>query len=320
MKVATYRPLFFSVLFTAVFAGVLPAEIISVDSAPLSTIRHDRSDSSYLNLASSFEATGRLTWPGFLCSGNFIRNSGPFGWVLTAAHCVDDGTSADAFSFAVGGMSYAGDAIFTAPTYTDFSGSLSKGDDIALLRLATTVTDVTPATIYRGTAELGELAVNVGFGQTGTGLTGAQPGTAGTKRAVRNSVDAFFSPGEQLASDFDNPDSALDNSIGSSTPLDLEGLIAPGDSGGGLYIDFGSGPELAGIHSFVTTLTDESANSDYGDLSGSTRVSNHAAWIDSTIALNSAAVPEPSTYVLALCIGVLAAVRRKRRQRTFVAA
>lgn len=308
-----WRTLFFVLVATETALGA----VVTSYADPASTIRHDRTDSSYTNLADAFPATGRLTWPGFLCSGTFIENSGSFGWIVTAGHCVDDGTSASEFEFLVGGNSYAGDAIFTAPTYTNFDDSLAKGDDLALLRLSSTVADVTPATLYTGSDELGHAGTHVGYGKTGTGLTGATE-PAGAKRAAENVVDTFGSDftsvwGDQLVDDFDNPDNASDSSTGDDSPLNLEGLIAPGDSGGGLYIDFGLGSELVGVHSFTGAIDGE-ANSDYGDLSGSTRVSKYASWIDTTIAANSTAVPEPCSLA-AMGVGTLMLVGLRRRRR-----
>ncbi len=50
--------------------------ISSLEIAPSSTIRHDRSDALYTAGAAFFSVTGQLTWPGFPCSGNFIGNFG----------------------------------------------------------------------------------------------------------------------------------------------------------------------------------------------------------------------------------------------------
>jgi hypothetical protein len=59
----------------------------------------------------------------------------------------------------------------------------------------------------------------------------------------------------------------------------LELLIAPGDSGGGLFI----GNSLAGLASFVAAQQGEKADSNYGDLAAFARVSTHADWIESEI-------------------------------------
>lgn len=276
------------------------AAIISItDIAPTSTIRHDANDADYQNLANAFPATGRINTPSSLGSGNFIGNFGGFGWVLTAGHVVDVGAAANQISFFVNSNTFVGAQLFFAPTYTNFNDSVGKGDDIALLRLSTQVLGVTPAALYSGNSELGQIGTYVGFGRTGTGVTGDVNGP-GTKRAGNNMIDALGSSvsilfADQLMVDFDNPGDAGDSSLGNAVPLALEGLTAPGDSGGGLYANFSSGHELVGVTSF-RAATDSTLNSDYGDLAGSTRVSTHFNWIQSTVS----AVPEPSSIALAM--------------------
>ena len=157
-------------------------------------------------------------------------------------------------------------------------------------------------------------------------------------------IDRFYSLRNDriFLSDFDNPGNPSDNAYGSSTPLDLEYLIAPGDSGGGVFIDFGSGPLLAGIHSFGAAW-DGLVDSDYGDASGHTRVSVFNSWIDSILgggtssgngggksgkgggrpffmndgtfdAVWISAVPEPGSLVL-LLIGMFGLILCRRKAR-----
>ena len=66
-------------------------------------------------------------------------------------------------------------------------------------------------------------------------------------------------------------------SVHTTDKTELEFLISPGDSGGGLFID----QKLAGIHSYVYA-TDGKSDSDYGDVGCSTRVSDYIEWIDKT--------------------------------------
>ena len=124
-------------------------------------------------------------------------------------------------------------------------------------------------------------------------------------------------------------------SIGSACkPVNLEGLIAPGDSGGGVFIDTPNGPELAGVNSFAMSW-DGRVNSSYGDASGHTRVSAFENSINSyltgqatTPALGTAAnawyratavmaplgpVPEPSTFALLAAGAVLLLAVQRRR-------
>ncbi len=82
--------------------------------------------------------------------------------------------------------------------------------------------------------------------------------------------------------DFDNPLPAGAVPLGYSHALPLEGLIAPGDSGGGLFITTSTGIYLAGINSFVGSDFGV-PRSVYGNFSGHTRVSAFSDWIEARI-------------------------------------
>jgi hypothetical protein len=81
----------------------------------------------------------------------------------------------------------------------------------------------------------------------------------------------------------------------------LEIAVAPGDSGGPGFID----GQIAGVHSFGFTHgcggftgnvpdTNCFLDSSYGEMSGDTRVSNYAPWVDAIVASGSTTpVPEP---------------------------
>ncbi len=301
--------------------------------AQAGAIRHDRDDSLYLSLAAS---------PGYSTVGQFIgttTSSSYYGsgtliapnWILTAGHVVDQATS---LSFNIGGASYTASNWVSHPSW---NGDLSTGYDIGLVQLSSSIAGITPAARYTNSNEIGALATSVGFGKTGTGLTGAIA-FDGKKRAGQNVVDKFYSSQNNriLLSDFDNPTNAADNAFGSSIAGNLEYLIAPGDSGGGLFVDFGQGPLLAGVHSFGSAI-DGLVDSDYGDRSGHTRVSVFNSWIDSMLGIGGgtsgsgganrggkkkfsgefggpiAGVPEPSSLML-LLVGV-GAMRLNRRRR-----
>lgn len=297
---------------------------------PLATLtrRHDdtdqlpndpQSDAAYVALAASFPSVGLLNG----ASGTLIAPD----WVLTAAHVVNAGSPA-ANSFTIGGQTYTGSSVAVAPGW---NGSLFAGNDIAVLRLSSPVTNVSPVGYNASGGEVGRVGTFAGFGLTGTGLTGPTGG-GGTKRAGRNmldvTADAFNEPTTPpaqtfsdriLATDFDtpdvtSPDATRDYNIGSYTPLDLEFNAAGGDSGGGLFIDFGAGWLLAGVATF-TAHADGTQNSDYGDFSGFTRTSSWASWIQSQTQVAPAAVPEPSSAVMLLCAAGAAAALRLRRGR-----
>jgi secreted trypsin-like serine protease len=284
------------------------------------TIRHDRPDSSYTSLAASYPSVGALTWGSWICSATLIDDN----WILSAGHCLDDGAyDAEDWTFDLsdsGGGTHVGAEIFLNPGWVD---ELDDGTDIALLRLATSESTVTPATINTNTSEVSRTATHVGYGRSGTGLTGMNT-SSGTKRAGNNVVDV---DGDSvggyndmvLFEDFDSG-SAGDNWIGSQTPLNLEYLIASGDSGGAMFIDFGSGDVVAGVHSFIGAVgLDTTTDADYGDIAGSTRVSSYATWINDTMAANDPVVPELGSWaiwiVFSLGLVSVSAVRVHRRGR-----
>lgn len=246
------------------------------------TIRHDRLDSLYLDLAAlpQFAALGRL-----LGEGDHNATLIADRWIVTSAHCVDNGSiPIENRSFVLGGQSYA---IADITLHPDWVGITMDGTDIAVLELAQSVPDIQPAQRYAGTSELGATVVFVGFGSTGTGLTGEQTGTAGDKRAGENTFDALGSifgiDDRIILSDFDEPLVPGTNIIGSLVPLDLEYQLATGDSGCGLFIQEEGQWYLVSVGNLVSDTGGDGIANNYGDVSGSTRIAPHNDWIDSVL-------------------------------------
>jgi hypothetical protein len=263
-----------------------------------STIRDDVPDSDYTDLGNSV---------AYAAVGTFVGNGGITGcgiliapdWVLTAAHLVNIASSG---TFTVDGTSYSSDELFTDPAWT---GNVFAGGDFGLVHLSTPVSSVSPVMLYTGSSEFGQVGTWVGYGFTGTGLTGYQTSLGNQKRAFQNVIDGDFNnPAQLLGSDFDNPNTTANNLWGDATPLPLEGCVAPGDSGGGVFLTIDSQTYLAGVISFVAS-TGGSQNSVYGNLSGAGRVEAALPWITSI-------VPEPSTSALLAGTGLAMFFSRRR--------
>ncbi|MEM6855213.1 MAG: trypsin-like serine protease [Planctomycetota bacterium] len=303
----------------ALTAGLLG--VFALVPVEAGTMKHAGYDDIHQLLAQAdpFESVGQIsgttTTSSYTGSGVYLGD----GWVLTAAHVVDQASELD---FDIDGQTYTAEAW---AYHSDWDPSdVAAGADIALIKLTEDVsTGIDGATLYTGTDEVGSLGISVGYGLTGTGLTGYDTQSSLDKRAGTNVVDEVYGD-DVLLSDFDSGYS-IHNSTGSSDATILEYLIAPGDSGGGLFIYDESINDwsLAGINSFGLGLDGE-ADSDFSDISGQTRVSSYDDWITDVMAqdltqssatLNSlyseavfTVVPEPTaaSFVALLALACLA--------------
>jgi secreted trypsin-like serine protease len=297
------------------------------------TIRHDRLDSMYTDLSAGYASTSFIAVGSGAGSGVLIAPD----WIITAAHVAADAQTTDDILVLFGadpiselidgtGTLYSVDQIRFHPRWT---GHAEDGYDLALLHLSSPASDITPAIRYRGSSEIGHVGTYTGYGTTGDGQSGYDASSFGIRRAGNNIIDSDATrirselnsdeaAAQLLLADFDDPPTgngytkSTRNPLGSATALDLEYSLAPGDSGGGLFITDGNATYLAGIHSFIDALPppdgDGTLDATYSDLSGSTRLSGISNdWIDSV-------VPEPSG--LALLLGgvmVVSAPRRRAR-------
>jgi hypothetical protein len=284
--------------------------------------REDVADSEFLNLAASalYQSVGKFTYSvgsgSYIASGVLISPE----WVLTAAHVTEGndflGGGITNMNFSLdtegGVLSFAAAEWLTHPGWATTEGDLLAGYDIGLVRLSSSVTAVQAATLYLQETLAIQAGTIVGYGATGTGLTGYNGGTSGTKRAGQNMIDAQ-GDGETISSnilfvDFDRPGVLEESITGSNLPLALEYLSAPGDSGGGLFITQNSQTFLVGVTSFGWGYTDGVANSDYGDLAGFTSTTAYAGWISS---VTGVPIPEPSSGSL-LVISLVLWLHRRR--------
>lgn len=288
--------------------------------------RDDVADSEFLSLAASalYESVGKFTYSvgasSYIASGVLISPE----WVLTAGHVtggdnfLGGGISNMTFSLNTGNsvLSFAAAEWVTHPGWAATSGDLLAGYDLGLVRLSQSVTAVQAAALYLQENLQIQPGTIVGYGSTGVGSAGFQPGTAGTKRAGQNMIDAqgdgtTISSGILFA-DFDRPGMPEESVVGSALPLALEYLSAPGDSGGGLFITQNSQTFLVGITSFGWGYLDDVSNSDYGDLAGFTSTTANAQWISS---VTGVAIPEPGAVSL-LGLGLAWVLAGRGRQRS----
>lgn len=119
--------------------------------------------------------------------------------------------------------------------------------------------------LYSDTDEIGKPITFAGYGLHGTFHTGAKQ-SDGKKRAGHNKIDSA-ERGVLVC----RPTTGLGR-------YPLEFMIAPGDSGGGMFI----GNKLAGINSFLMA-EDKKPDGTYGDESGFTRISLYRDWVESEI-------------------------------------
>lgn len=301
-------------------------------------LRHDINPLAYETLAEAHPAVGRV-WSGQPDTGHGENGSGTLvrpDWVLTAAHLV----TGPATRFVLGPEVYDAKAVHVHPGWT---GRVFKGHDLALVHLDRSVTGVAPARVDSTTNPIGAVATFVGHGQTGNGLTGGV-GQGGARTAGQNTLDAwgrdfwFLLDESLIMADFDydaslgaqrSVSTALGqtaiptilagetpiNRMGNEDPLALEALPAPGDSGGGLFIDTDDGPALVGVVS-MTLAWDGSNNSSYTDMAGFAALSSAETWLQSTLpsaAIANPAVPEPSAAFIGLIGGGAMLLPRRRR-------
>ena len=284
------------VSLTVVF-GIL----VAAHSAGASTILHTVDSQLYRDEAALYPMVGQVTGSGFSGSGVMISDR----WILTAGHIAQ--SKASGGTFMVGGINYTVQSTVLHPSFGSSSGSFSH--DLGLLYLSAPITGIGSAEMLRldpPTSILGKEATYVGFGLSGTGLTGA-PSTPIELRAFTNKIEFY---GRQygltdtsFVSDFDDPFGQINRQDSEPVATRLEGAVAPGDSGGGVFVTENGVRYLIGINSYSGYVSAATSNSKYGGLSGAVDLQHFHSWISANTGIT--AVPEPSAFLLGMLGGLL---------------
>jgi hypothetical protein len=243
-------------------ARVLPAltlAALSLQAAPLSAVvtRHDRSDTDALALGRRFAAAGRVM-PDGGCT--LIAPA----WVVTAAHVAARLRPGSRVEFE--GTPYTVKRVVAHPEASAPPG-VPPDVDLALVELTAPVEGIQPVLLYRGRDELRRPAFIVGYGDFGVAGAPFQR-TDGRRRAATNEIDDAGP--KRLFMTFDAPPSG-------ST---LEGVGAPGDSGGPAFVEADGKLLLAG----VSSASMNGKPGTYGVTDVYTRISSYVDWIDATLA------------------------------------
>jgi secreted trypsin-like serine protease len=239
----------------------LLAFLLLAGSVFAGTIDPKASDQKHLDYGSQFECVAKIS-----CR---YTKSGVTGWascviisehwIVTAAHVVAE---AEDWVVYVSGEKYPLDRVYV---HEDFE--TGNGNDIAVGHSERKIALSFFPALYGQEDEQGQVVSICGHGIAGTFATGHVLAD-GKKRAGSNMVD------------YVDPKGLLVCSVGSGTATQLEYLISPGDSGGGLFV----GKELAGINSVVMSVG-RAPLSKWGDESGHTRISKHKEWICERVAV-----------------------------------
>ena len=233
--------------------------VLCLQAAPLHAvvIRHDKSDADAVALGRRFTAAGRVL-PDGGCT--LIAPS----WAVTAAHVAARLRPGSRVEFE--GTPQIVKRVIAHPDATGPAGAPPEVD-LALIEFVAPVAGVQPVALNKSRDELGKAAFIVGYGDYGVARAPFQR-TDGKRRAVTNAIDDAGP--KRVFMTFHAPPSG-------ST---LEGVGAPGDSGGPAFIEANGQLLLVG----VSSASMNGKPGTYGVVDVYTRISSYVDWIEHTIA------------------------------------
>ncbi|MEG3918282.1 trypsin-like serine protease [Microcoleus sp. T3_A4] len=297
------------VVLMAVLTVLLVLETAAIGRAIISAF----GDSSSRKPLAFNQYTGVAYLEPIQCTGSLLKGG---LYVLTAAHCLNEGgvkvpaeTAIKAnFKLPSGEVSISVSNYYIHPGWNGYESEV--GNDIAILRLKRLPPkSIEQYDINRNKNEVGKVFTKVGYGYIGLGAKGQDENSNSEAKRYsgQNRYDALIDVlkdakesdmsdlvlGSQLIFDFDDG-SAERDTLGRHFPkLRDRGLgkneiaTASGDSGGPSFVE----GKIAGISSwgysdrgfFKTNIADIDKiddNGSFGEISGDTRVSFYANWID----------------------------------------
>jgi hypothetical protein len=220
-------------------------------------------------------------------------------WILTARHV-------DGSNFVIHGNSY------TAVAGQDFA---DPNSDLRVIRVNETIPVGDIALLGFGNWT-GQTATLVGYGGTGSGITGNAYNVGGGDGLRHRAVnvldgteliqfDAGQTPWQAYFYDLDDPAGTGNGYIAG------EGGVWFGDSGGGWFVDTVNGPRLVAISSaiFNPAFPNGGHENEFGSLGYGTDLTSNSAFIAEHV---PGAVPEPASMAV-LGLGALALLRRRKK-------
>jgi len=254
-------------------------------SASAIVVRDDVDDSKYRVSASEFPALVDMPGEGH---GVLIAPQ----WVVTAAHAVT--WQSEIKQVTIAGVPRDVERLVIHPGYkkppqklldqalatwdwTLFRVLLSSSDDIALLKLAQPVTDVSAVAINKSDDEFGQTIKVIGKGATGNGVTGYEFSSSHRTELRRAYNKVTSADGRWLCYTFDKPSDALP----------LEGGSGSGDSGGPVLLQTENRLLLVGLTSWSDPQSTNRTPGRYGQITCNVRLSHYKDWIESIISAQS---------------------------------